>query len=263
MRRRRLNIRVHVLGPVELSIGGSQVQLSGHLQRALLAALAISPGKVVSTQRLIESMWGDNAPAHARVKVQGCVSSLRKLLMTNCASDRLLTRDPGYLLSDAGVEVDLIEYRALLRLAAEDIAVGEAASASERMAAALGLWQGHALADLRTPVMAGLAQALERGRLSAIERKAECDLQLGRNELVAEELTSTLLDHPYREGARAVLMLALYRSGCRAEALECYRAGRALLRDQLGIEPGQQLKRLHERMLGDDPQLAGARLSDV
>ena len=101
-----------------------------------------------------------------------------------------------------------------------------------------------------------MAAALERGRLLAIERRAECDLRLGRYDTVAEELTMVLATHPLREATRAALMLALYRRGCRAEALESYRAVRGLLREQLGIEPGQPLRRLHALMLDDDPELA-------
>jgi DNA-binding SARP family transcriptional activator len=104
-------------------------------------------------------------------------------------------------------------------------------------------------------MLARLAGALERGRLLAVERKAECALRLGHYDAVAEELTLSVAANPLREGMRATLMMALYRRGCRAEALECYRSGRHVLRDELGIEPGTQLRRLHELMLCDDPEL--------
>jgi DNA-binding SARP family transcriptional activator len=254
-------MHVYLLGPIEVSCDGHDVPLSGRHQRALVAALASELGKVVSAERLIETMWGGHPPRHARVKLQGCVSGLRKALGGSgsadpSARDTLLTREPGYLISPAGVTVDLLEYRALIRRATGDLDAGQVAAAADHLSEALALWRGPAFADVRTPVLGGMADALERGRLLAVERKADCDLQLGRHEAVAEELTAILATYPFREGTRAALMLALYRCGCRAEALECYRLGRHLLHEQLGIEPGQTLRQLHERMLTDDPQLA-------
>jgi DNA-binding SARP family transcriptional activator len=205
-------------------------------------------------------MWGGHPPRNARVKLQGCVSGLRKALggaRSSCPHrGSLVTREPGYLLSPDGVTVDLLQYRALLRLSDGEISDGQVAAAAGHLGDALAMWRGPAYADVRTPVLCGMADALERGRLLAVERKAECDLRLGRHEAVAEELTAVLAAHPFREGTRAVLMLALYRCGCRAEALECYRIGRQLLHEQLGIEPGTPLRQLHERMLTDDPSLA-------
>ena len=259
-------VHVNLLGPVEVSCGGRDLALSGQHQRALVVALASELGKVVPAERLIEMIWGTQPPRHARVKLQGCISALRKALSQAQAgmgvSCPLVTREPGYLISPEGVTVDLLEYRSLIKLATRDLDDSNVTDAAAHLAQALALWRGSAFADVRTPVLCGMAEALERGRLLAVERKAECDLQLGRHEEVAEELTAILAAHPFRECARAILMLALYRCGCRAEALECYRAGRHVLREQLGIEPGPVLRRLHERMLADDPQLAVRDLLD-
>ena len=254
-------MRVYLLGPVDVTHNGREIRLSGHHQRALLAALASEVGKVVSAERLIDTLWGEQPPATARNKLQGYVSGLRKALTGAVPGDArahwpLVTRYPGYLLSTDDVTVDLFDYRALLRLANREQDAGEFAAASRHLTEALGLWRGPAYADVSTPVFASMAAALERGRLLAIERRAECDLRLGRYDTVAEELTMVLALHPLREATRAALMLALYRRGCRAEALECYRAVRGLLREQLGIEPGQPLRRLHALMLDDDPELA-------
>jgi DNA-binding SARP family transcriptional activator len=254
-------VRVYLLGPVDVTRHGREIQLSGHHQRALIAALASEVGKVVSAERLIDTLWGEQPPATARNKLQGYVSGLRKALTGSVPGDArarwpLVTRYPGYLLSPDDVTVDLFDYRALLRLANREQDAGEFAAASRHLTEALGLWRGPAYADVNTPVFASMAAALERGRLLAIERRAECDLRLGRYDTVAEELTMVLATHPLREATRAALMLALYRRGCRAEALESYRAVRGLLREQLGIEPGQPLRRLHALMLDDDPELA-------
>lgn len=252
---------VYLLGPIEVTRSGQYVRLTGRHQRALMAVLASELGKVVGTERLIEAIWGDNPPLHARTKLHGCVSALRKSL-GECwppgASERsfVATRDPGYVLIADTVTVDLLEYRMQIRHATMQLDAGQIAAAARSLAGALALWRGPALADARTPVLDGLADSLERGRLFAVERKAECDLQLGRPEAVAEELTATTVANPLRERMRALLMLALYRSGCRAEALECYRVGRRLLHEQLGIEPDQKLQRLHLCILADDPQLA-------
>jgi DNA-binding SARP family transcriptional activator len=254
-------MQIHLLGPVEISLDGREIPLCGQQQRVLVAALASELGRVVPAERLIETIWSGHPPRHARAKLQGSVSGLRKALGDSAhggaemARLQLVTREPGYLISREGVTVDLLEYRALVRLATGELDLGQITAAADHLAQALALWRGPALADVRTPVLSGVAEALERGRLLAVERKAECELLLGRPEAVAEDLTTMLAAHPFREGARAVLMLALYRCGCRADALECYRVGRHLLRDQLGIEPGQALRQLHERMLADDPML--------
>jgi DNA-binding SARP family transcriptional activator len=254
-------VRVFLLGPVEVAHDGRQIQLNGRHQRALVAALASEAGKLVPAERLVDALWGERPPASAWTKLQGCVSGLRKQLSgtkPGCANGRwpLMTRDPGYLFSAEGVTVDLLEYRTLLHRAAQEMDAEQSAAASGSLGAALELWRGPAFADARTPVLSAMAAALEGGRLLALERKAECDLRLGRYAAVAQDLGLALAAHPAREGMRAAMMLALYRSGCRAEALESYRVGRALLREQLGIEPGPLLRRLHELILHDDPQLA-------
>lgn len=254
-------MHVSLLGPVEIAHDGWKIQLNGRHQRALVAALASEAGRVVPAERLVDALWGEQPPASAWTKLQGCVSGLRKQLSgTKPAGvhDRwpLITRDPGYLFSAEGVTVDLLEYRMLLQRAAREMDAEQSAAASGSLDAALELWRGPAFADARTPVLSAMAAALEGGRLLAVERKAECDLRLGRHAAVAQDVGLALAAHPAREGMRAAMMLALYRSGCRAEALVSYRVGRALLREQLGIEPGPLLRRLHELILRDDPQLA-------
>lgn len=235
--------------------GELTVELRGHLQRELIAALASEAGRVLSAERLIDTLWGESPPASARTKLQGHVSGIRNAFR-GVRPSPLLTREPGYLLSDADVAVDLADYRAHLSRAADQQAAGELAAASGHLAEALALWRGPAYADANSSALRGMAARLEHGRLLAVERKALCDLQLGRNGTVAEDLTLMLSDQPLRECARAGLMLALYRLGCRADALAVYRSGCRLLRDELGIVPGRPLQRLHELMLRDAPELA-------
>lgn len=259
-------MRVAVLGPVQVTSGEREIPLAGRHQRALVAILASEAGQVISAEQLIDTLWPDRPPVAARTKLQGCVSDVRKSLghaglgAAGSASTHwpLTTRAPGYLLSTRDVAVDLAEYRSLTTLASDELRAGDATLASGHLATALALWRGPAFAGLTAPVFVGLAAALDRGRLLAIERKADCDLVLGRNDTVADELSTILAAHPLIERARAQLMLALYRLGCRAEALELYRAGRQILRDEVGIEPGALLRRLHELMLADDPRLHAA-----
>jgi len=247
--------------------GGREIPIAGKQQRTLVATLASEAGKVVPGPRLIDTLWGDRPPASARSKLHGHVSTLRKSLTSAVlgasASWPLITRPPGYALSTANVDVDLLGYRSLLALAADAVGAGRIADASEKLAAALAMWRGAAFGGAEATNLASVAAALEQGRLLATERKAECDLHLGRYDAVAEDLSLVLAAHPHREASRAALMLALYRRGCRAEALEAYRAGRRLLHDQLGIEPGRLLRHLHEMMLSDDPRLAAAELLAV
>jgi DNA-binding SARP family transcriptional activator len=252
-------MHIALLGPLDIRHGGHDIRISSHHQRALVAALASEAGKVISAETLIDTVWADRPPATARTKLQGYISATRRML--GCAEPGgfgwpILTRDPGYLFSVDGVTIDLFEYRRLLRLASCELDIGHVSVASHHLDQALGLWRGSAFADASTPTLARMAGALERGRLLAVERKAECDLRLGHYDAVAEELTLFVAANPLREGMRAALMLALYWRGCRAEALESYRAGRRILRDELGIEPGSQLRRLHELMLSDDPELS-------
>jgi DNA-binding SARP family transcriptional activator len=265
-------MRFSLLGPIEITHCDQQIQLIGHHQRALVGALASEAGRVISAERLIDMLWGEHPPTTARAKLHGYVSGVRRAISAFgpgriSAGWPLVTRAPGYMLSLDGVTIDLFEYRALVKLAAAELDAGQIAAASRHLGEALALWRGSAFADAATPALSNMAAAFERGRLLAVERKAECDLQLGRFDAVAEELTLVLAAHPLREGAWAALMLALYRRGCRAEALESYRIARRLLHDQLGVEPGQLLQRLHALMLSDHPQLSArstlARLGEA
>ncbi len=253
-------LQVYLLGPISVTWADQEIMLRGQLQRTLMAALASEAGRVIPADRLIEMLWAQQPPRSAKMKLQGLVSALRKAIgdyANGLAGTRwpLVTREPGYLLSLDGVRVDLRDYRELLKRADGELQAGFVDSASICLGEALASWRGPALADVRSPVLGGLAAALEQGRLLTIERKAACDLRLGRYDAVAELLMQVVAVHPLREGARAALMLAFYQLGCRAEALELYRQGRKLLQDQIGIEPGRLLRQLHQLMLADSPQL--------
>ena len=193
----------------------------------MLALLLLDANRVVSTQRLIDELWGDAPPETARSALQVYVAGLRKTLGEDGAS--LRTSAPGYVLDVPAGRTDLDEFA---RLRAE-----------ARPGEALALWRGSALADLDgEPFAAAAAGRLEEQRLGALEERIDADLALGKHTELVPELDALVAEHPYRERFRAQQMLALYRSGRQADALAAYRSARKAFVDELGIEPGEELK---------------------
>jgi DNA-binding SARP family transcriptional activator len=239
-----------ILGPLEVSDETGHVALGGPRQRGLLAMLVLEAGRVVPTDRLIDQLWGE-APKTATASLQNAVGRLRRAL----GADVLETRPPGYLLS---VQPDQIDARCFERLLldARRLPVQER---RDQLQAALGLWRGPALADF---AFEDFAQAeirrLEELRLTALGDRIDTDLELGRHGDVIGELEALVRDHPLRETFRRQLMLALYRAGRQAEALEVYQDARARFVGELGIEPGPELKRLQSEILRHEAGLAGS-----
>jgi DNA-binding SARP family transcriptional activator len=244
-------VEVHVLGPLEAVVDGVPVPLGPPQQRALLALLALRAGEVVSRDRIVDELWGERPPATAAKVVQGYVSALRKVLVT----DVVRTRSPGYVL---GLEADALDLERFERLAAAGrtaLADGHAADAAARLREALALWRGPPLADLgAVPFASGEAARLEELRLAALADRIEADLALGRGE-VTGELDALVAEHPLHERLRRQHMLALYRAGRQAEALAAYQAARRALVDELGIEPSRELRELEQAILRQDPGL--------
>ena len=246
-------MRINVLGLVEVSRGDQVVHLAER-QRILLAALALEYGKVVPVDRLIETLWGGAAPATARTKLQAHVSALRQAIGQTARGDRgpLVTSEAGYMLLPAdSAELDLAEFDVTMKLASQTHESGHPAVASDLFAAALASWRGPPAADITAPAIRAAAAPLEDRRVLAVESKAEADLSIGRCDTVAAELPAWLARLPLRERLRALLMIALYRLGCRAEALHLYREGRRIMISQLGLEPGAHLRALHQHILAD------------
>ncbi len=253
-----------LLGSVEAVVGGRPVALGGIKQRALLAALLLDANSVVSTGRLTEALWGEDAPATAGKTLQVYVSRLRhELEGTNGAgSGRLITRAPGYALEVAPDEVDLFRFERLVEEARESLRAGHAAEAAEQLRTALALWRGPALADLDLePVGRLAAPRLEEARLAALEDRIDADLANGRASELVGELRGLVDDHPLRERLRAQQMLALYRTGRQADALSAFQDARRRLVGELGLEPGARLQELERQILDQDPalQLRGKR----
>jgi DNA-binding SARP family transcriptional activator len=248
-------MRIDVLGPIEVTDEGQVIRLSGQRQRALLAALVLDLGKVVPVSRLIDTLWDTCPPPSAVPKIHVHVSRLRQAFGPD-ATRILVTSSPGYML--CGVEVDLAEFDVIVSRARAAHLGGDSLAASDLFAAALDMWRGHPFADVASAPIQSAAEGIEERRLLMIEAKAEADLLLGRSDVVAAQLRGALAEHPLRERLRALLILALYRLGCRADALGLYLAGRQATINELGLEPSVELRRLHQSILTDDPALRHA-----
>jgi DNA-binding SARP family transcriptional activator len=238
-----------ILGPFEVADGERALELGGGRQRALLALLVLHAGEVLSTDRLVDELWPERAPDTAAKIVQVYVSQLRKTLGREGV---LVTRAPGYVVQLGEGALDLRRFEELVGDARHAEPVVKAAKLRE----ALALWRGPALADFAYESFAqGEIARLEELRLGALEERIEADLVLGGAAELVPELERLVSSHPLRERPRAQLMLALYRAGRQADALETYREGRRLLDDELGLEPGDELQRLERAILVHDPAL--------
>jgi DNA-binding SARP family transcriptional activator len=241
-------IRYRLLGPLEVRSGGEPVALPGGKPSALLARLLLDAWRVVPVEALVDALWAD-APASAHKVVQVYVSQLRKAL----GPAQIETRAPGYLVRAGPDEHDLGSFESLVAAAQ---GTGEPSRRAELLREALSLWRGPALAEFREePFAQAASRRLGELRLNALEQRLEADLQLGEHASLVPELESLVAQEPLREGPRRQLMLALYRSGRQAEALERYREGRRLLVEELGIEPGPALQELEQAILRQDPAL--------
>jgi DNA-binding SARP family transcriptional activator len=243
-------VEIRILGPFEVAVDGAPIALAGAKQRALLAILALHANQVVSADRLLEDLWGEDRPESGATALQVRVSQLRKTL--GAAGSSLVTRAPGYVLQLDRDALDLHRFERLVG----DAERAEPAEAAVKLREALALWRGPALPEL---VYESFAQPaigrLEELRVAALEKRIEADLVLGRHADLVAELEELVAEHPLREQLRAQLMLALYRSRRQAEALDAYRSARRALVDALGIEPSPPLQELEQAILRQDPAL--------
>jgi predicted ATPase/DNA-binding SARP family transcriptional activator len=245
-----------ILGPLEVDDGTGPVRIPGAKERALLADLLVHAGRVVSADRLIDDLWGDQPPGNPANTLQGRVSALRRAL--GPVAGVLVTRPPGYLLELDHEQVDAARFDRLVAEARRS-AARDSPDAARQLDEALALWRGPALAEFADqPWAQAEAARLEELRLVAVELRAEVGLAAGRHSELVGELEALVAAHPHRERLRARLMLALYRSGRQADALRVYQETRAVLAEELGIDPSPELQRLHRGILTQDPSLDGA-----
>jgi YVTN family beta-propeller protein len=255
-----------VLGPLEVARNGQPLALGGSKQRVVLAMLLLHANETVSTDRLIDALWGESPPSGAIRAVRVHVSRLRKVLEVERAEGGgpsvLVTTSGGYLLRVGDDEFDLARFERLLAEGREALADGVPDRASKLLARALAEWRGDPLADLAfEPFAQGEAARLEELRVVALESQIDAELQLGRHAVVEPEIERLIAEHPLRERLRALQMLALYRAGRQADALAAYRDARAVLVEEVGVEPGDELRELHGAILRQDPALAPPRLA--
>jgi WD40 repeat protein/DNA-binding SARP family transcriptional activator len=242
-----------ILGPLEVHDERGPVALGGSKPRAVLAVLLLNANEPVSSDRLAQALWGDDAPSGAAKTVQVHVSRLRKALGN---PDIVATTPAGYCLRLDGDELDVRRFEQLVGEGERALLDGEPGRSGTLLREALALWRGPPLADLAfEPFAAPEITRLEEQRLSALEARVEADLAAGKHAGVVGELQRLVAHHPRRERLAGQLMLALYRCGRQAEALEAFRQARRVLVDEVGVEPGPELRRLHEAVLRQDPSL--------
>ena len=247
-----------VLGPLEVRLDGAAVRVGGPRQRALLGLLLCHANRVVSRDQLIEELLGDQPAATADRMLRVQVSRLRKALGDGNGNGqpRLLVRPPGYLLRVEDGELDLQAFEQQVAAGRQALADGDPAQAAALLREAESLWRGRPLADLEFESFARLeVRRLETLRLQVIEDRIDAELAHGRHAVVCPELEQLVAEHPLRERLRGQLMVALYRCGRQADALETYRAGRSLLVEELAVEPGPQLRKLQLAVLEQDSAL--------
>ena len=249
-------VEFRILGPLEVVAAGGPVALGGTKARALLAFLLLHRGEVVPREQLVDALWGERPPKAVAAELRVYVAKLRKAV----GPDLIATRGDGYALITADETVDAVRFERAARHGSGLLAAHEAEAAARVLADALALWRGALLADLSNETwLQGEARRLEELRLEAVEERLEAELAIGRHAGVVAELERLMVEHPYRERLRALVMLALYRSGRHAEALTAYRDFRSLIREELGLDPSPALQRLERKVLNHDLELDPAK----
>jgi DNA-binding SARP family transcriptional activator len=256
------NLELGILGPIEVRTDGVPATLGGPRQRAVLAVLAIHPNQVVSVDRLVDDIWGEHPPATAVHTLHVFVSRLRRAM--SAAGDRLITRPPGYVLELKVDELDADRFERLYDTARAALAAGRADDAVSALTQAHALWRGHPLADFTyEPFAQGAIARLEELRLNAREELIDARLAVGDHEQVVPELELLVREHPFRERLHRQLMLALYRCGRQARALEAFQQARRALVEGLAVEPGEALRELEQAILRQDPSLQEQTTSET
>jgi predicted ATPase/DNA-binding SARP family transcriptional activator len=247
-------VEFRILGSIEVSDGGLIKDLGGLRERTLLARLLLSAGQVVSADRLADDLWAGQPPPHWMATLRVYISRLRRALGSGSAA--VATHPPGYRIELGEAELDAHRFDGLVAAAGADMDAGRPETAAARLREALALWRGPALSDVAD---FGFAQAdvirLEEARLAAVEDRVEADLACGRHASLASELEGLAAAHPLRERLCGQRVLALYRCGRQADALQAYQELRARLADELGIDPNPALARLHQAVLRQEPSL--------
>ena len=245
------SLEIRVLGPFEVMADGRPADVGGSKRQGLLALLALRGGHVVGVDALIDALWGEELPAAPRNALHHHIARLRAAL----GQESIIATTDGYALKDA--TVDAVRFEELLGDARAALREGDPRGGAETVALALAIWRGPALHGLTdTTWFAAEARRLEALRVDALEEQFEAALALGDHREIVSELRATLAENPFRERLWGQLMLALYRSGRQADALETFQEARAVLADELGLEPGPELRGIQQAILAQDPAIA-------
>ncbi|MEU6041619.1 AfsR/SARP family transcriptional regulator [Actinomadura sp. NPDC047616] len=251
--------RFHILGPLEVTVGDRPVRVPAGRQRVLLASLLVDANEIVPVDELVERVWGRHRPRHARGALHTCLTRLRHTLDRGepTASAMIRTTAAGYGIAAPPHRLDHLRFQELLRDARSAAWRGDPAGESAALAEALSIWRGPPLTDVPSESLhREVVPKLTEQWLRAVERSNALDLALGRHGELIGELRALIRRHPFHERFWGQLMLALYRCGRQAEALQAYASVRERLRRELGVEPGRELRRLQLAILRDDPELA-------
>lgn len=251
-------MKLSLLGPVEMTSGAEPVPLGGVKPRALLAALALERGRVVPADRLISVVWGENSPSTARAVLQTYVATLRRAVEAAGLPQVIVSDRQGYRAELPDGAVDAVVFEQLVARGRQAAQRGEHAEARESFRTGLALWRGPALGGIGESFLRAEAVRLDELRLTVTEERIAADLAVGQGPQQLAELTELVTLHPTRDRLRGSLMVALYRAGRQADALEVYRRGRDALREELGIDPGPELSATYEAILRCDPSLLPA-----
>ncbi len=244
-------LEIRCLGPFEVLTGGTTADVGGSKRQALLAMLALRRGRAVDVDALVDGLWGEELPSAPRNALHHHVARLRAAL----GEESIVGTSNGYALKDA--RVDSVQFEELLAETRVALREGDVPGAADVAASALALWRGPALQGLTgTPWFSAEARRLETLRVDALEEQFEIGLALGEHQELTAALRAAVADNPFRERVWGQLMVALYRSGRQADALETFQEARRVLADELGLEPGPELRRLQEAILAHDPAIA-------
>ena len=245
-------MRFRILGPLEV-IGAIGRLSFAPRQRIVLAMLLLEPNRVVAVERLVDAVWGATPPSTAKEQIQICVSAIRRTLAAGGRLDSIVTRSPGYSIQCTDRELDLLAFNYLVASGRRGLGRRRLDEAASAFHDALRLWHGTtALAGVRSQLVQSVGNQLAERRMAVVEEHIDVRLRLGQHDELISELAQLVTANPFRERLRGQLMIALYRTGRQAEALHSYRLGRQLLVEELGLEPGAELRRLERTILAGE-----------
>lgn len=255
-------VRFEMLGPLRVWRGGMAIDPGPLQQRVVMAVLLLHANRLLGREQLIDAVWGDAMPTHAVNLLQRHVSRLRKVVepdrQVRGPSSQLVWADNGYVLAVADGGLDLEVFESMVARARATRAAGDLAGAAGQLRVASDLWRGPLCDGLRSPLLDAERDRLAERRLDVLEEQLDLEVALGHHREAIGQLSRLTTDHPLRERFWGTLMLALYRSGRQADALQAYRSAQQRIRGDLGVEPTSSLQRLHQRLLAGDPELASS-----